>query len=108
MRRRDGSFFRNSYLPVALVTQHQQLQNRKGGEFNLRAGESKLIEVAYLNESTPDSEIIWRYEDPTYSNMVPRADYIIKLAVHGGGPGVEKTMRVYVDARGYLRLVEYD
>jgi len=50
MRRTDGAPFKNAFLPIGLTTQHQRGQGRAAGPFNLRPGESKLVEVASLSE----------------------------------------------------------
>ncbi|HEY4646880.1 MAG TPA: hypothetical protein VIH25_11440, partial [Steroidobacteraceae bacterium] len=73
---------------------------------NLRVGESKLIEVACLDERDQNSEIVLRYESNEYPNTVPRADYSLVLRVYGGGRPASGRYRLYVDARGYLKLVE--
>jgi hypothetical protein len=82
------------------------LQQRDGGRFNLRVGESKFIEVACLDERDPNSEIALRYESNAYPNTVPRADYSVVLSVYGGGRPASRRYRLYVDARGYLKFVE--
>ena len=106
MKRCDGSPYKNSFLPVALKTQHQKKQKRKSGQFNLRAGESKFIEVAYLDETDQSSEILLQYESEEYPNMIPRAAYSIKILVYGCGKPAEGDYRLYVDARGFLKIAE--
>ncbi|MEW8392754.1 MAG: hypothetical protein AB2651_13350 [Candidatus Thiodiazotropha sp.] len=105
MKRSDGKAFNNIYLPVGLKTQHQKSQNRKAGEFNLRVGESKLVELAYLDETNQTSEMVLQYEDNSYANCVPRGSYKLKIVVYGGGKPAESWCRLYVDGRGYLKLV---
>lgn len=100
MTRSDGLPFENVFLPVGLKTQHQNLQKRAAGQFKLRSGESKLIEVAYLDEGNPESEIVLQYEADTY--CVPRADYSLGLRVYGAGKPAAGRYRLYVDARGFL------
>ncbi len=108
MRRADGVAFSNAFLPVALITQHQRLQRRTGGRFKLSAGEEKLVEVAFLDETKPDSEIGLLYETNQYPNAVPRTDYVLKLLAHGGSQPVEAFFRLYVNEDGYLRLKKYE
>ncbi|MBA2591377.1 MAG: hypothetical protein H0U97_03580 [Gammaproteobacteria bacterium] len=105
MTRPDGTPFENAYLPVGLKTQHQKEQKRPGGVFNLRSGESQLIEVAYLDERDANSEIVLQYEtdDP---NCVPRTAYSLTVRVYGGGKPAEGHYRLYVDGRGFLKMVE--
>jgi hypothetical protein len=104
MRRTDGTKFKNTFLPSGLITQHQLLQQRQGGVFNLRAGEGKLVEVACLDETKPDSEILLQYETNQYPRAVPREDYLLTLKAYGGNQPVEASFRLYVDQKGYLRL----
>ena len=108
MRLFDGSEFNNAFLPIGLITQQQAIQKRKGGNFNLRIGESKLIEVACLDETNTGSEIILRYEASYIPNTVPRNDYIIKLTAYGGSIPVSKVFRMLVDENGFFIFYLHD
>lgn len=99
--------FKNAYLPIALITQQQRQQKRRGGEFQLRSGQPKFIDVAWLDERSADSQIVLQYEDPTIANMVRRGDYILSLVAYGGGPPVSGMYRLFVDDAGYLRFERY-
>lgn len=108
MRRADGVAFNNAFLPVGLITQHQRMQGRTGGVFKLRAGEEKFVEIAFLDETKPDSEIRLLYETNQYANPVPRTDYILRVKAYGGNLPVETFFRLYVSEDGYLRLKKYE
>ncbi len=99
--------FKNAFVPIALITQKQRQQNRRGGEFNLRAGQHKYIEVAWLDEGAENSQIVLQYEDPTTANMVQRGHYILSLIAYGGGSPVCADYQLYVDDGGYLRFENY-
>jgi len=66
MRPADGAEFNTAFLPVGLITQHQRVQGRSGGVFNLRACEEKFVEIACLDETNPESEIVLLYETNQY------------------------------------------
>ncbi len=104
MVRADGKSFNNAFLPVALATQHQVGQERERGAFNLRGGESKIVELAWLEESSPASEIRLVYETLNYPNSVPRAHYHLTVVVYGAGKPVEAKLQLYVNGRGRLTL----
>lgn len=108
MKRADGKDFTNAFLPICLTTQHQKLQKRKGGVFNLAAGEEKLIEVACLDELASESEIRLQYETNEYPNPVPRRDYILKIIAYGGALPTIGYFRLYVDDSGFLCLKKYE
>ena len=108
MRRADGGAFNNAFLPVGLITQHQRMQGRTGGDFKLRAGEEKYVEIAFLDETIPDSEMRLLYETNQYPNLVPRTDYILRLRAYGGVQPVQAFFRLYVSEDGYLRLKKYE
>jgi len=108
MRRSDGVIFNTAFLPVGLITQHQRLQGRTGGLFKLRAGEEKYVEIAYLDEANPNSEIGLQYETNQYPNSVPRNNYILRIKVYGSNQPLEAFFRLYVDEDGYLRLNKYE
>ena len=105
MTRSDGKPFVNAFLPIGLRTQHQKRELRLGGLFNLRAGERKLIEVAYLDETSPESEIELQYETDKYPATVPRASYNLTIKVYGSSKPADSRYRLYVDGRGILRMV---
>jgi len=96
--------FKNAYVPIALITQQQRQQNRRGGEFKLRSGQPKYIEVAWLDERSVESQIVLQYENPAIPNMVKRGDYLLSLVAYGGGPPVSGMYRLCVDGGGYLRF----
>lgn len=99
--------FKNAYLPIALITQQQRQQHRRGGEFKLRSGQPKFIEVAWLDECSTDSQIVLQYENPNIPNMVRRGDYLLSLVAYGGGPPVFGMFRLFVDDSGYLCFEPY-
>jgi hypothetical protein len=104
MKALDGREFKNVFLPIGLVTQQQQLQGRAGGPFNLRAGETKYVRVASLDETSANSEIALAYEAPQIPNLVPRGDYLLTLIAYGGSEPAEQSFRLFVDADGHLRM----
>ena len=104
MLRTDGTKFKNIFLPVGMMTQHQLLQQRQDGLFNLHVGEHKFVEVACLDETKPDSEIVLQYETTQYPRAVPREDYTLTLRAYGGNHPVEVSFRLYVDREGYLQF----
>lgn len=108
MQLADGAEFNNAFIPIGLITQQQAIQQRRGGNFNLRIGESKLIEVACLDEANEESEIILRYETGEIPNTVPRNDYILKLTGYGGSIPVSKVFRTLVDENGYFQFQLHD
>ncbi|MGH8066820.1 MAG: hypothetical protein ACRERE_16605 [Candidatus Entotheonellia bacterium] len=108
VRRTDGTKFKNVFLPVGMMIQHQLLQQRQGGVFNLHAGEQKLAEVACLDETKPDSEIVLQYETTQYPRAVPREDYTLTLRAYGGNQPVEVSFRLYVDREGHLQFERYE
>ena len=107
INRTDGKEFRNLFLPVGLKTQHQRLENRQGGPFNLRSDEEKYIEIVYLNELDPGSEIALQYETNKYPNLIPRGDYVLSIGVYGGGPAVKARYRIFVDENGIFCFENY-
>jgi hypothetical protein len=100
----DGRNFKNVFVPVGLATQHQLLQQRKGGRFNLSSGETKYVWVACLDETKPDTEIALQYETDKYPNLIPRGSYLLTVRAYGGVSPVEIVLRLFVDDKGYLRL----
>lgn len=100
----DGRDFKNVFVPVGLVTQHQLLQKRTGGRFNLSPGETKYVWVACLDEAKAESEIALQYETDKYPNLIPRGSYIVTLRAYGAGDPAEAVLRLFVDSAGYLRL----
>jgi hypothetical protein len=107
MKALDGKEFKNVYLPIGLLTQQQQIQCRPGGPFNLRAGETKYVRIASLDERDANSEIALAYETSGIPNLVPRGDYLLKLVAFGGSDPTELTLRLNVDAEGRLKLRQY-
>lgn len=99
--------FKNAYVPTPLVTQKQLQEGRQGGEFKLRIGQPKYIEVAWLDENLEDSEIVLRYAHRTTPNPVKRDDYILTLVAYGGGSPVSGQFRLNVDEGGFLRFQRY-
>lgn len=97
------------FTPIGMITQHQLLQRRKGGVFNLRGEEWKFINIAYLDERESQSEIGLYYETLTgnvsYPNMINRdgAPYILELGVYGAGTKVTQRFKLWVDG-GRLRM----
>jgi hypothetical protein len=100
----DGRDFNNVFVPVGLATQHQLLQQRKGGRFNLSPGETKYAWVACLDETKSDTEIALQYETDKYPNLIPRGSYLLTLRAYGDGNPAEIVLRLFVDDKGYLRL----
>lgn len=100
----DGRDFKNVFVPVGLVTQHQLLQQRTGGRFNLSPGETKYVPVACLDETTSDTEIALQYETDKYPNLIPRGSYLLTLRAYGAGSPGEIVVRLSVDSNGYLRI----
>ncbi len=104
IRAQDGKIYPNRYVPVGLTTDHQFLEKRKRGVFNLRGKQSKFVVVAIMDETKSDSEITFLYADENYPNMIPRGTYILSLSVYGGGLPVRKDFKIMVDDNGYLRM----
>lgn len=104
MRTEDGIVYPNRYLPVGLTTDHQLLQRRRRGVFNLRGKQYKFIVVASLDEKIPESEITLLYENENYANKVPRNTYEIRLVVYGGGMPKRENFKISVDENGYLKM----
>lgn len=102
IRRLDKPNFANRFTPVGLITQHQLLQRREGGVFNLRGKEDKLVEVAFLDETKKKSEIGLQYEYRGYPNPIPRGSYELTIKAYGGGDPVERKFKLSVSKDGYL------
>jgi hypothetical protein len=92
------------YTPVGLITQHQSLQDRRGGVFNLRPGERKFVEVAALNEAEPTADIELQYEHKDYENKIPRGFYKLTVSAYGSSSPTMGIFNLYVDEAGRLRL----
>jgi hypothetical protein len=60
--------------------------------------------VASLKELDANSEIALHYETDRYPPPVPRASYSLVVKVYGGHKPRLLECRMYVDARGRLRL----
>jgi len=104
IKRMDFVDFSNRFIPVGLMTQHQLLQMREGGAFNLRGKEHKFIEVAFLNELDMKSEIGLQYENREYPNVVPRGTYELTIKAYGGGEPVESRFKMSIDENDYFRF----
>ncbi|MEW5943117.1 MAG: hypothetical protein AB1710_04590 [Pseudomonadota bacterium] len=102
IKRLDVEDFANRFTPVGLITQHQLLQKREGGVFNLRGKEHKFVEVAFLNESDEKSEIGLQYENREYPNAIPRGSYELTIKAYGGGKPVERKFKMFVDENDYF------
>ena len=86
-------------LPVALLTQHQEAQNRQG-RFNLSVGQEKWINVVSLNENVDGSHIIIHCEQNYYQHrqLNPNLEYYLTITAYGGdGRVIEHRYRAYVD-----------
>jgi hypothetical protein len=100
------------FIPVAMITQHQHLQQRKGGRFNLDGKSYKFVNIAMLNESSAGEPIALMYETVTaekpYPNAVPRENgpYILDLAAYGGTGPVTKQFKLSVSPQGQLNMHE--
>ena len=71
----------------------------------LRPAESKIVELAWLDERQPDSEIGLVYETTRYPNLVPRAEYRLTINVYGSwGRPAEAKLGLYIDGRGWLAV----
>lgn len=104
VRTSDGQIYPNRYVPVGLTTDHQLLQKRKRGVFNLRGKQYKFVVVACLDEKNPNSEIGFLYENDTYFNTIPRGSYFVTLVGYGGGLPIRKQFNLSVDGNGRLRM----
>ncbi len=102
IKRLDVEDFANRFTPVGLITQHQLLQKREGGVFNLRGKEHKFVEVAFLNETDKKSEIGLQYENRQYPNAIPRGSYELAIKAYGGGEPVERRFKIFVDENDYF------
>ena len=100
----DGEVYPNRFIPVGLTTDHQFLGNRKRGEFNLRGKQYKFIVVACLDETKPNSEITFMYENENLPNGIPRGTYQLNISAYGGGQPTRKKLEVSVDGSGHLRM----
>ena len=105
IERTDDPHSLNRFTPVGLVTQHQLLQERKGGPFDLRGREHKFVEVAFFDETKKKSEIGLLYEHPKYPNGIPRGSYELTIKAYGGGDPVEKKFRFSVDENNFFKVV---
>jgi hypothetical protein len=103
----DGAHLEAAYLPIGLRTQHQHLQGRRGGPFNLRAGETKYVRVAGMDETVADSEIALQYEDGGLPNLIRRGDFLITLRAYGTSVVAEESFRLFVSPGGQLRMRRY-
>jgi hypothetical protein len=111
IRDKDGK--EGYYTPIAMITQHQYHQRRKeGGSFRLDAKSYKLVNIAALDESSPDAPIALMYETVTmehpYPNAIPRANgpYILDLAAYGGSSPVTMRFKLFVTGQGHLTMEE--
>lgn len=99
------------FTPIGLITQHQRMQNRRGGVFNLRPDQFKYIDVAYLDERKDDSEIMLQYETVTsniqYANTLKReyGPFKLRIGAYGAGQPIKKEFTMWVDG-GRLRMIE--
>lgn len=107
MKAIDGEHFENVFLPIALITQQQQLQGRPGGRFHLRCGETKHVRVVAMNELDETSEIVLAYEDPNIPNLVRRGSFQITLEAFGGDQPSKMLLKVSVGPDGVLRVQKY-
>ncbi len=107
LRSIDNSEFVAAYVPIPLLTQHQAGEGRPGGRFDLRPGESKLVEVALLDERNPKSEIVLAYETQHYPNGIPRGTYEILLSAYGGPAATKRRFRLAV-YQGKLTLTDLE
>jgi len=102
------------YVPIALITQHQLLQEREGGPFALRGGEAKFVEVAAITEPSSDQEITLQYETNThkppngvqYPNTISASNgpYTLRITAYGGGMPTSRSYRLFVNDRDRLRM----
>ena len=53
-----------------------------------------------------ESEIVLQYENDEYPNCVPRASYILKVGFYSDQKPSDILIRLYVDGRGYLKMVK--
>lgn len=107
MKAIDGRPFKNVFLPIGLLTQQQQLQERRGGEFNLRLGETKYVRLASLDELDDAAEIALPYEAPRLPNLVQRGDYLLTLEALGGDVPERIQIRLWTDSDGTLHARQY-
>ncbi len=98
LRAIDRRDFVAGYVPIALRTQHQAGEGRSGGRFDLRPQEFKLVEVASLDETVPNSEIALGYETPEYPNSIPRGHYELVLGAYGGPTPTRRWFRMWVES----------
>lgn len=106
MKTEQGQIYPNRYIPIGLTTDHQLLQERRRGVFELRGKQYKFIVVACLDENVSDSEIAFLYENDKYANTVPRNNYQITLVAYGGGVPKRKQFNISVDDKGFLKMGE--
>ena len=102
IKRLDAPDFANRFTPIGLGTQHQMMQMRERGVFNLRGREHKLVEVAFLDETDKKSEIRLQYEYLNYPSAIPRGSYELTIKAYGGGDPVERRFKLFVDENDYL------
>lgn len=77
--------YQGGYCPVGLITQHQHEQERKGGTFKLRGkDDDKFINVVWMHEGLPDSEVHVYYETDQYANGMPWGVYRFHISASGG------------------------
>lgn len=105
IRTPDGNIYPNRYVPVGLTTDHQLLDKRRRGVFNIRGKQYKFVVVAVLDEAEPNSEIALLYENESFYNTIPRGTYILSLSAYGGGLPARKELQLTVDNAGHLKMV---
>lgn len=101
------------YTPVALITQHQYLQRRRGGPFTLDGKAHKFVNVASLDEREPGAPIALMYETVTAENPYPNAirrehgPFLLEVCAYAGNANpVRKQFRLSVSTEGRLTMEE--
>jgi hypothetical protein len=94
---RDNLGTEFAFLPVGIRTEHQRYQGRTG-DFNLRSGEHKMLEILTMDEANLNSEIQILYERPDIVPSFVRRDrkYVLEIAVYGAGSPVKKRFMFFV------------
>ena len=72
--------------------------------FSLRPYETKLVEVASLDESKSGAEIQLHYESTSYVNVVPQEKYELEIAIYGAHKPRRAKFTLSVDGTGRLRM----